>query len=502
MIKTFMLFMQRTRQTPMRLSWFWLISSAVLGLWTVAVFHYGSYNWVVLKSGVWFPPLDWKYQIEQLINAWREHIVIVVGVFLMSFMPFVLRLVRRQARVWDLTWLVVVLLGIYALFTWDQYNLDTAWFAQTQGGKLGYERGNYGFLFVLLAGLLGGSRIGFGFGVLNLLVQGWLFHVLNIVPVVSNEPLLRTVLQQLWGVVGVWAGFSCGYWREHRKLELQPLSLFGIGLGLEVLAIALTLPTSWMPPYHFDRFTHNLLSTAPLLALLGVWLQYQANNDPRALKRTQAELALLEAELRALRAQMNPHFLMNSLSVIHHLVRTNPEQARELILDLSDVLNHTLRTGDFVSLAQEIEQTKAYLALEQARYTGRLNIEWRIANNLNLNMTVPTLTLQPLVENAVRHGIAPQPEGGTVTISLLEEHQSLTICVTDDGVGFQPLKTRDAETHIGLHNISERLRLLYGAQYGLQIDSKLEQGTTATLRLPLGNKATGTQQLEPNLVNS
>ncbi len=497
MLKTIMQFMQRSRPAPMRLAWFLLLSSIFLGLWTVAVFHYGSFNWAFLKSGVWFPPLQWKYQIEQLINAWREHIVIVIGVLFMSFMPFILRLVRRQARVWDLEKLLLVLLVIYALFTWDQYNLDAAWFAQTKGEQLGYERGNYGFLFVLLVGLLGGSRIGLGFGLLNLAVQGWLFQMLN----QPTEPLLRSVLQQLWGVVGVWAGFACGYWREHRKLELRPLHLFLMALGLEVLAIALTLPTTWIAPYHFDRFTHNLLSTAPLLAMLGTWLHHQASNDPRALKRSQAELALLEAELRALRAQMNPHFLMNSLSVIHHLVRTNPEQARELILDLSDVLNHTLRAGDFVSLNQEIAQTKSYLALEQARYTTRLNVEWRIADKLDLNMSVPTLTLQPLVENAVRHGIAPKLEGGKIIISLLEEHQALIIRVTDDGVGFKPLETRDTETHIGLNNISERLRLLYGAQYGLHLDSRLTHGTTATLRLPLGNHTTGTQQLEPNLVN-
>jgi LytS/YehU family sensor histidine kinase len=192
---------------------------------------------------------------------------------------------------------------------------------------------------------------------------------------------------------------------------------------------------------------------------------------------------------------------MNSLSVIHHLVRTNPEQARELLLDLSDVLNHTLRAGDFVSLAQEIEQTKAYLALEQARYTGRLTVQWDISKSLNLNGLVPTLTLQPLVENAVRHGIAPKPEGGTVTIALLEEHQTLTIRVTDNGVGFQPLKTRETETHIGLHNISERLRLLYGAPYGLYLDSKPDHGTTATLCLPLNHQTTGSQQLEPKWVN-
>jgi two-component system, LytTR family, sensor histidine kinase LytS len=190
---------------------------------------------------------------------------------------------------------------------------------------------------------------------------------------------------------------------------------------------------------------------------------------------------------------MNPHFLINALSVIHHLVRTQPEHARALILDLSDVLQHTLRSGDFVTLGQEIEQTKAYLALEQARYTKRLQIQWAISDQVQLEQLVPTLTLQPLVENAVQHGLAPQPEGGTVRIEILEHRDHLLIRVTDDGVGFEPSSMTNssipAGQHIGLSNIAERIRLLYRETYGLEIQSKLGQGTTVMLRLPLGMAA-------------
>ena len=148
-----------------------------------------------------------------------------------------------------------------------------------------------------------------------------------------------------------------------------------------------------------------------------------------------------------------------------------------------------------MTLSQEIEQTKAYLALEQARYTNRLRIEWSVAQNVNLSSLVPTLTLQPLVENAVRHGIAPKPEGGTVRVEVLEELNGITLRVNDDGVGFKPYDvanprvttSEDEQAHIALGNISERLRLLYGEQYGLRIQSKLEVGTTVTVRLPSNN---------------
>jgi signal transduction histidine kinase len=493
MLKRTMVF--NTRQ-PMRPIWFLGFALILTVIWTVAVFQYGSFNWAIFRTGVYVAPLSFKYQFEQLLQAWREHASIVLGVLTFSFTPVCRRLVRRRdygkARDRDLVWFGVFLLLVYAIFAWDQYQLESTWFAQTQGGSLGYERSNYGILFVALAGMLGGWRIGLIAGLLNALMLGWQGHMIMTLPKYPDEPVLRTILMQPWTLVSVLIGVGCGSWRESGGLEFRGLRLLLIGTLFEVASILPTLATTWSAPYHFDRFSHNILATGPLLALLGWWLQRQASSDPRALQLTQSELALVQAELRAMRAQMNPHFLINSLSVIHHLVRTEPEHARTLLLDLSDVLQHTLRAGDFVTLAQEIEQTKAYLALEQARYTNRLRVEWMVPESINLERFVPTLTLQPLVENAVRHGIAPKPEGGTVSIEVLEGTEAFTIRVHDDGVGFKPFEvanprvtlSEDEQVHIALNNISERLRLIYGEQYGLRIQSKLEQGTTVTVRLP------------------
>jgi signal transduction histidine kinase len=497
---------------PLRPLWFLGIASLLLVIWTIAVFEYGSFNWAVFRSGVYVAPLTFKYQFEQLLNAWREHAVIILAVLAFSFTPVCRRLVRRRdygkARDRDLIWLGMFLAAMYAIFAWDQFSMQSRWMLETKGASLGYERSNYGLLFVAIAGLLGGWRVGLIAGLVNMFALGWIEHTVMANPNAPQEPILRTILMQLWSVVGVIVGTGCGYWREAGALEFRPWKLLLLGTLFEIVSILLTLATTWAAPYHFDRFSHNLLATGPLLALLGWWLQRQASSDPRALQMTQSELALVQSELRALRAQMNPHFLINSLSVIHHLIRTEPEHAQELLLDLSDVLQHTLRAGDFVTLQQEIEQTKAYLALEQARYTNRLRIEWSVAENMNLSSLVPTLTLQPLVENAVRHGIAPQPEGGTVRVEVLEENGGITLRVNDDGVGFKPYdvanprvtSSEDEQAHVALGNISERLRLLYGEKYGLRIQSKLEIGTTVTVRLPLNNPLPASRKsLEKNL---
>ncbi len=483
--------LQANSKKPLRPLWFLAALFAVLVLWTIAVFQYGSHNWAVFRVGVWVPPLNFKYQLEQAIHAWREHIVIIVGIIVFSFTPICRNVLRPKNPITQSNqiWLMVFLVAMYALFAWDQYQLESAWFLETQAKVLSSERSNYGLLFVALAGLLGGWRIGLAIGILNMVVLSGIGH--SVFFAANGEPLITTILMQLWAVTGVVVGIGCGYWREITKLEFKPWVLLLLGTLFEITATTTTLVTTWSAPYHFDRFTHNLLATGPLLALLGWWLQRQANNDPQALQLTQSELTLVQAELRALRAQMNPHFLINSLSVIHHLVRSDPERARALLLDLSDVLQHTLRAGNFVTLEQEIEQTKAYLALEQARYTNRLEVEWDVSIHTNLHRAVPTLTLQPLVENAVQHGIAPRAEGGTVRVLIQETSEGLTIQVIDNGVGFEAkqlpvtkVNSTDNHNHIALMNIAQRLQLIYGKQYGLQIQSKLEQGTTVTVRLP------------------
>ena len=262
---------------PLRPKWFLGIASLLLLVWTLAVFAYGSFDWAVFRSGVYVAPLTFRYQFEQLIQAWREHAVIIIALLAFSFTPVCRRLVRRRdygkTRDRDLIWLGLFLLAVYTIFAWDQFQMQSNWLLETKGESLGYERSNYGFLFVAIAGLLGGWRVGLMAGLINLFALGWIEHTVMTSPNYPQEPVLRTVLMQLWAVVGVIVGVGCGYWREAGALEFRPWKLFMAGTLFEVVSIVSTLATTWSAPYHFDRFSHNLLATGPLLALLAWWLQ-------------------------------------------------------------------------------------------------------------------------------------------------------------------------------------------------------------------------------------
>lgn len=214
---------------------------------------------------------------------------------------------------------------------------------------------------------------------------------------------------------------------------------------------------------------------------------------------TQLELANLErmtelaakAELKALRAQINPHFLFNALNTIVSLCRTNPEEARRLIIELSDFFRRSLKTSrDFVTLKEELEHVDSYLALEQARFGPRLSIVKTIDEE-TLNVLIPAFTLQPLVENAVKHGLLAQETGGTVSITAHRNGSSVDIVIGDDGAGIP--RTTLAQvlvsgfgkgTGVGLSNVNERLKNIYGPKHALVIDSVEGQGTTVKFSIP------------------
>lgn len=218
---------------------------------------------------------------------------------------------------------------------------------------------------------------------------------------------------------------------------------------------------------------------------------------------TQLELASLQqmgelaakAELKALRAQINPHFLFNALNTIVALCRTSPEEARRLILELSDFFRRSLKTPrDFVTLREELEHVDSYLTLEKARFGDRLTIEKDIDQDV-LNISLPTFTLQPLVENAVKHGLLAQEQGGTVRICARRAENGVSIAVADDGQGISaPLQKQvlvsgfGKGTGVGLSNVNERLKSIYGSQYALQIESLEGRGTTVRFVIPAGAK--------------
>ncbi|KLU66974.1 MULTISPECIES: sensor histidine kinase [Desulfosporosinus] len=214
---------------------------------------------------------------------------------------------------------------------------------------------------------------------------------------------------------------------------------------------------------------------------------------------TQLELAVLEeqakliskAELKALQAQINPHFLFNALNTIVALVRTDGEKARKLLIQLGEFFRKNIQRGDkFVTLRQELEHIRAYLTIEQARFGDNLKVVENIQAEAE-DWQLPALTLQPLVENAIKHGIYPKIEGGTVDISCWVEDNALRVVISDDGVGIEAERLEEIYQKkgnssqgmgLGLSNVNDRLKYLYGS--GLLIESEQGKGTRILFSIP------------------
>lgn len=208
-------------------------------------------------------------------------------------------------------------------------------------------------------------------------------------------------------------------------------------------------------------------------------------------KLDESKQELARAEIRALRAQISPHFIYNALNTISALIRTDPEGARELLQDFADFTRYSFRSsGLFTTLADELRNIDRYLTIESARYHDRLNVRLKIAPEV-LSVVVPFLVLQPIVENAVRHGVAKKPGGGTVTVIAQDNGTEALISVEDDGVGmdadrlFEDL--RDAHRtgqHVGVGNINQRMRQVFGDEYALMVETAPGAGTKVTIRVP------------------
>jgi two-component system, LytTR family, sensor kinase len=198
-----------------------------------------------------------------------------------------------------------------------------------------------------------------------------------------------------------------------------------------------------------------------------------------------------EAEVRALRAQISPHFIYNSLASIASFVRTDPERARELLQEFADFTRYSFRrNGDFTTLAEELRSIEQYLELARARFGRRLKVTLRIAPEV-LPVTLPFLCLQPLVENALKHGLEESVERSSIVIVAEDEGTEARVVIEDNGVGMEPERLRailrgtaGPATGIGLSNVDRRLRQVYGDDHGLVIETGVGAGTKITLRVP------------------
>ncbi|HSY70098.1 MAG TPA: histidine kinase [Edaphobacter sp.] len=277
------------------------------------------------------------------------------------------------------------------------------------------------------------------------------------------------------------------------KLDRQILLLLlvaGTQFGTSMLAMV-------YPRHFFELYSREwwvefvICATAPIV--VGIPLKiWNAIRVERKLEE-QGRL-LLEARLDALQRQINPHFLFNTLNSITSLVRSQPELAREMIVKLANILRVLLKDREaFHPLSEELQFTDDYLDIEVVRFGSKLKVVKEIAEE-TLDVVVPGMLLQPLIENSIKHGLEPRISGGTVTLrSRITDEGRLLVEVEDDGVGMAP-ERNDASpvsglvspgTGIGVRNVRERMQVLYGDLAAVEINSRPGRGTKVTLLMPI-----------------
>jgi two-component system, LytTR family, sensor kinase len=244
--------------------------------------------------------------------------------------------------------------------------------------------------------------------------------------------------------------------------------------------------TWWM---HFrDRFFLNFdweMMTYWALVGLSHALDYHRESQERELTAAQLQTQLAEAQLEALQRQLHPHFLFNTLNTISALMHRDAQAADEMLVRLSDLLRLTLdRIGtQQVSLKDEIDFLRKYLEIEETRFGDRLQVHIEVEPDV-LDAHVPNLVLQPLVENALRHGIGPRVGGGCVTVSARRAGDALTLTVRDNGVGLSPDKLNALHSGVGLSNTRSRLENLYGDHHRFEFQTPPGGGLVVTIVIP------------------
>ncbi|MFD4959550.1 sensor histidine kinase [Microbacterium sp. NPDC058389] len=276
----------------------------------------------------------------------------------------------------------------------------------------------------------------------------------------------------------------------------------GVGAGADVDAVAAPILIGRRPAGAIVAFARPVRAgLVRATAEVADWTAAQIELGELDASRT----ALAEAEVRALRAQISPHFIYNALNAIASFILTDPQRARELVLEFADFTRYSFRRhGEFTTIAEELHSIDSYLRLERARFGDRLQVTLQIAPEV-LGTVIPFLSIQPLVENAVRHGLEAKEGGGRITIEASDSGAFAEITVEDDGVGFDPEQIREvlsptpgpfgagvpggagtarARDNVGLRNVDARLRQVYGEENGLVVETQIGAGTLVRMRIP------------------
>lgn len=265
-----------------------------------------------------------------------------------------------------------------------------------------------------------------------------------------------------------------------------------IHIALHALVIVLTEPFPWRQNYEFSGVFRSQLRSISDLDFLIYWgvlgvgmaFSYYQKYREGELQAVELQAQLAQAQLQALKMQLHPHFLFNTLNAIAALVRKNENKAAtDMLAGLSDLLRLALENvgAQEVSLKRELEFLERYLEIERIRFADRLHVNMRIAPE-TLEARVPNLILQPLVENAIRHGIAVRATSGVVEICAERHDERLRLQVKDDGPGLPPDKS--LSNGVGLSNTMARLQRLYGSAQSLAFSNAPEGGAVVTIEIP------------------
>ena len=358
---------------------------------------------------------------------------------------------------------------------------------------LGYEAADLtlagSFLAGLLAGPYAGAIVGGMVGMPAFVAGEWIA-----LPFAVGCGFAGGGLRELCPKEAIWhfsplffTDLHRNVWRLLRRFQIDWVVVLLSGpIALEIIRQALGHRFGIERIFHHEPPAAWLAPLVVLATVLCVAVPIKIWNSARIEHRLQEqEKLLMAARVEALASQINPHFLFNTLTSISSLIRSKPETARTLIVKLSGLLRRLLRSQEhFVTLREELEAIDEYLDIESIRFGPKLRVEKSI-DPASLDVIVPSMLLQPLVENSIKHGLAPKVGEGRITIRSLRHNGHAIIDVIDNGVGVDARHAERVRTGgIGLRNVNERLRVIYGANYQLQLDSVPGEGTCARIVIP------------------